>query len=806
VVVFEKLDQQDIAYRADKYVNGELMGTQVFEGDRRTVKAGGFLLFADEGFETPSGWAMSSFAFVERALTSSEAAALGTVDSDGPFDAALDGVNGVQFDFVNGAFNVKFGDGVMNQQVGDSSPFQLTGTYRGQQENLEHAMFRTPEVQFRAIAGDDFSVDFSEYSTAQLDGSSTIDPLSQIVSTQWENEAGVVIGADLITTILPRGGSFTYTLVVADALGRTSRDHVVVTGIDSDTILFDDFNDGNLDGWRILEGVFFAAGPIRSGAGTAEGRLQHSRTNNPALIVYQGALNDDYTLSALVNNESKQPCGLLVGYSDAGFYRFVFHVGASQLRLERVVGNSVSILAEQGDAGLFDIAFVASLSLSSGTLVASINSDVLFGGPVIDVSPALTGSAGFFHQGVYRLDIDNVSIRSGNAFVDLGPDRRLVDRDGNAVETIQLTPLTNVEGSTAIWRINGEQVGADSSLSIDLTVGLHHIELTLGSAYDWVNVEVFPQSAILLEDSFVADTTGWQFVDEGELGEPADWSLANGKLVQKADRTSRQLMGSGEETPTIEWTFDWSPLGDGFHVLRKGSYALWNSPSAMNWKDYSITIEFNSPSGGSVGVLFRYKDADNYLKLELDNAGGSSQLIYLKDGIEQIQWQSETGYDGNGSNILRVDTLGKQVAAFLDGFPMFTPVAFENDGQGTVAIYTWGAPGAEFESITVLQIGDDSPLPPPVQAPSQPPSPAATTPAPVQPTTAPTPVRPVPTQPTSPAPTPDNQPDGPTPQPISVPVQAPTSVPVPTPFPIFVITPTNPTKAASKMGMMGKKL
>jgi hypothetical protein len=314
------------------------------------------------------------------------------------------------------------------------------------------------------------------------------------------------------------------------------------------------------------------------------------------------------------------------------------------------------------------------------------------------------------------MDVDDVSIHFGTSFVDLGPDITLFDRDGDGVETLQLIPITNVV-TGGRWTLNGELIVSNSSeIVLDAPVGTHIIETAFGSSYDAVTVRVVGKAEILLEDSFDGNGGGWRLVDEGELGEPANWSISGGKLIQRADRKSRQLMGSGDETPTVEWSLTWSPLGDGYHTLRKGTYALWEDPFAMQWQDYSVTIKFYAPSGGSVGVMVRYQDPSNYLKLELDVTGGSSQLIELLNGIEQIQWQSQIGYDISGSNTLRVDVEGPKVSAFLDNFSLFTPVAFDVEGQGTVGLYTWGAPGTEFDYINVVQLpnsslGDFNPIP-----------------------------------------------------------------------------------------------
>ncbi|SEA50490.1 LamG-like jellyroll fold domain-containing protein [Rubrimonas cliftonensis] len=126
VAVMTATDETGSAYRLDKYVDGVLIGTQVFSGDRRAVKDGGFLIFADDNFETPSGSGLSSFAFVEKALTAEEVAALGGVTADGPFAAAPDGVNGVQFDFENGDLAPSFGTGSMTQYTRSPDTCQWT--------------------------------------------------------------------------------------------------------------------------------------------------------------------------------------------------------------------------------------------------------------------------------------------------------------------------------------------------------------------------------------------------------------------------------------------------------------------------------------------------------------------------------------------------------------------------------------------------------------------------------------------------------------------------------------------------------
>lgn len=716
VVTYEATDEFGSSYKLNKYVDGELIGSQILSGASKIITTDGFILFGDDGNETPAGSGLSAFAMLGTVLDGDAVAALGGVTADGPFAALPEGVEGTQWNFADGDLTATFGSGTMSQQpinVSDED-VGLTGRYLEHQETIDSLGISAPEVQFHAIAGEDQDLAVDGDTTVVLDGSQSVDKLAQVTSALWTNADGEVVGEGLTAEIAALGGANRYTLTLTDADGHVSTDSVLVVGRDADQLLFDGFNDGDLDGWTVLSGSFQAAGAVNSGAGTPEGHLQAGATASAGLVLYTGADTaawDDYTVSAEIENESDQAMGLVAGANGEGDgYRLAFDVGNNRVSLLKVVDGETTVLAVQNDCPPYDRTFLAELSIDGGALTAAIDGEVLFGGTVEDTGEALTGTVGVFTDGAFRADIDYVAVRQGSLIANAGPDIRVLDLDGDGVEAVSFAA-----DGTAHWSLDGEILG-EGDITADLATGDHQVRLdqTLDgeTASDTARVEVVAKEDILLVEDFATMPADFAFIDEGELGQEAAWSIEDGALVQSADRYSRQLMGSGDTAPNIYWQLTWSPLGDGYHALRQGTYALYEGEGASAWEDYSIAFDFTAPSGGAVGVLFHYVDAKNYYKLELDKAGGTSQLVTMVDGIEQIVWQASPDYDVSASNRLRLDIEDGMISASVNGMDLFQSFGLTDIDQGTFGLYNWGAPDTRYDNLEVVALGGDAGTPP----------------------------------------------------------------------------------------------
>ncbi|MEB3278558.1 MAG: calcium-binding protein [Lyngbya sp.] len=215
-------------------------------------------------------------------------------------------------------------------------------------------------------------------------------------------------------------------------------------------------------------------------------------------------------------------------------------------------------------------------------------------------------------------------------------------------------------------------------------------------------------------DSGVLDS--WTVVDEGEPDlegnepEAADWQIENGALVQNNSVFSRQLSGGGDASPEEPWNSNWSPHGDGWRALRKGTFAFYEDAEAENWRDYSVETNVFTPDDGGVGILFYYQDENNYYKLEIDAEERFVQLFKLVDGVETTIARTRDRYTSGEEFNLRVDIQDQEIQADLNGEAVFAyPYEDRDLTGGTFGLYTWNSEGVRFEDLTVLDLSEELP-------------------------------------------------------------------------------------------------
>src|SRR5690606_22926377 len=90
------------------------------------------------------------------------------------------------------------------------------------------------------------------YDKAQvtLDGDWTLNPAGDDGLTySWTDVDGNVVSTSAKPTLELEAGRYRFTLTVTDSQARKSSDEVLVVVSDDDTLLTDNFNDGDADGW-----------------------------------------------------------------------------------------------------------------------------------------------------------------------------------------------------------------------------------------------------------------------------------------------------------------------------------------------------------------------------------------------------------------------------------------------------------------------------------------------------------------------------------------------------------------------------
>ncbi|KPF71380.1 hypothetical protein IP69_06755 [Bosea sp. AAP35] len=127
----------------------------------------------------------------------------------------------------------------------------LTGPYRDHQQEITGLDLSTPELYAQAKAGSDVFVEApSDASGAQvtLDGSDSLNA-DRARSYEWRDADGTIVATSAVDTIALAAGKHDFTLHVTDASGKVSFDQTRVVVSDENTLLVDNFNDGNADGW-----------------------------------------------------------------------------------------------------------------------------------------------------------------------------------------------------------------------------------------------------------------------------------------------------------------------------------------------------------------------------------------------------------------------------------------------------------------------------------------------------------------------------------------------------------------------------
>lgn len=247
------------------------------------------------------------------------------------------------------------------------------------------------------------------------------------------------------------------------------------------------------------------------------------------------------------------------------------------------------------------------------------------------------------------------------------------------LRSVELSP----DGLTATLRV-------DSSLPADKPLWLRINGLTdrapLRNLMAPATEASFYYAPVWLAEDFTDDRLGgWRIVDETTDTGPSSWSVWEGRLVQFSNLSGPNRLAVAN---------------------RQGTYAVWSDPTASQWTDYAVSVRINTPDDDGIGVLFRYQDARNYYKLELDQERQFHALFRVLDGVETTLATETGGYSTNADLDLEVQVSDAQITAWLDGAVLFDgPVTDAALSRGTIGLYAWGSAGVTFDDVFVRPLG-----------------------------------------------------------------------------------------------------
>ncbi|TCO70060.1 metallophosphoesterase [Rhodovulum euryhalinum] len=121
------------------------------------------------------------------------------------------------------------------------------------------------------------------------------------------------------------------------------------------------------------------------------------------------------------------------------------------------------------------------------------------------------------------------------------------------------------------------------------------------------------------------------------------------------------------------------------------------------WGDLVMDVTLKSLDNDTMGVVFRYADAQNHYLLTLDSQTNLRQLIKVQGGVQTVLASETGGYRFYDEVDLRLRAEGGEIAVGLDGVLLFGGAVTDAAplGAGTVGLYSSGQDGTIFDDIVV---------------------------------------------------------------------------------------------------------
>ncbi len=154
---------------------------------------------------------------------------------------------------------------------------------------------------------------------------------------------------------------------------------------------------------------------------------------------------------------------------------------------------------------------------------------------------------------------------------------------------------------------------------------------------------------------------------------------------------------------TSPWLADSDGDGalDGYEVSR-GTDPLnaHSTPPVVEWTDYRFSANLRSDDNDAFGVVFRYKDNDNYYRFSWDRERPALRLVKKVRGEYRLLAEEAVPYETGRTYRVEVLALGTRLEVRVDETPIFS-VSDPDHRSGTIGFYCWANAGSTFDDVVV---------------------------------------------------------------------------------------------------------
>ncbi|UOM33526.1 LamG-like jellyroll fold domain-containing protein [Acuticoccus sp. I52.16.1] len=482
-----------------------------------------------------------------------------------------------------------------------------------------------------------------------------------------------------------------------------------------------DYGPGSMElaGIRTLNTPFDVKGSANSreqapGVDGVEGALYDLSETADNVFVREGELIGDMVLQTTMMSLSNHTMGVVFRYDEVSgdHYRLQISNADNVRQLVRVEDGEETVIAEEAGGYTFYDEVDVKITAEGGAIGVSLDGVQLFGGIVTDTDPLAAGTVGFYSSDNDGSIFDDITVRAPGDEADAGADIRVVDFDGDGVETVRVDASMST-GSTPVFTLEDDRLTGEV-LVREFAAGETAVTVTVGDDRDTMVVDVVSGERLVVAETFDdGSMDGWLIVDTTEFDGAgkaaegsADWAVVDGALVEQEGAYSRELTWDYASTSDV-WERGWSPHGDGVYALHKGTYALYEGDTALT--DYAIEADVTAPEGedGGVGFMLNYVDADNYYKLEIDAHADLASLVEVVDGYEAFIGRVRTTYTPGDTFHLAAESVDGTMQVTVDGHELF---AYDLEARyaeaGAAGVYSWGVAGATFDNVAIIDLSE----------------------------------------------------------------------------------------------------
>jgi hypothetical protein len=186
-----------------------------------------------------------------------------------------------------------------------------------------------------------------------------------------------------------------------------------------------------------------------------------------------------------------------------------------------------------------------------------------------------------------------------------------------------------------------------------------------------------------------------EVLDDGNVNSPSHWVV--GETVAPVGKYITQ-------TSSIKGGND-----DANDPVKPGTILLFADDPGLDsghreqptiWTDYRLSVYLSAAGGGAMGLVFHFRDGNNYYRFSMDRNRKYRRIVTVADGIHNILKQDAFAYELQHDYLITIEVIGDAFRIFQDGALIFD-VTDETHRNGSIGLYCYDNPAARFSDVRV---------------------------------------------------------------------------------------------------------